>query len=54
MPYLPELVGKWFTRQKTSLDEEQTAHDQQSQSDVSNENEVWYSAIVKRVKTMEL
>ena len=35
---LPELVGKWFTRQKTSLSEEQTA-----QQCVSNENEeqVW-------------
>ena len=35
---LPELVGKWFTRQKTRLSEEQTA-----QQCVSNENEeqVW-------------
>ena len=36
---LPELVGKWFTRQKTSLSEEQTTQ----QYDVTNEDDeqVW-------------
>jgi len=32
---LPELVGKWFTRQKTTLNEEKIAQ----QSDVSIDNE---------------
>jgi len=36
---LPEFVGKWFTKQKTSLSEEQTA---QQCDDVSNEDkQVW-------------
>ena len=44
---LPEFVGKWFTKQKTSLNEEQTAQ----QSDVSNETEEQMWCYRKRVKT---